>query len=350
MDDFGLPPEEMFKEFDYKPVACASLAQVFKATTKDGDVVAVKVQYIDLQKRFPADIGTILFLQDMFGLVFKDYNFSWMINDVRKNLLQELDFKNEARNVEKCSKDLKKFDFIHIPTVRWDLTTHRILTAEFIEGCKINETDLIKEQNLDLKDIDMKLFKTFAEQIFNTGFVHADPHPGNIFVRKGKNGKAELVILDHGLYQTVSYENRQSLCHFWEAIVLKDHKNMKKYADELNVSGYKRLAEVLLQKPLESKGGKFTSKLTEEDIAYMTQVAKERFNDVMSTLSDMPRSMLFVVRNLNTVRAIAREHGDPVDRLAVMARYAVSCIYRERGFFKFFYWLNHRIRFEYYLM
>lgn len=191
----------------------------------------------------------------------------------------------------------------------------------------------------DLADIDRKLFSVFSEQIFNTGFVHADPHPGNginlhfksifhhskifpvsslVFVRKNaKTGRAELVLLDHGLYEFLPEPTRLSLCQFWEAIVLKDINKMQKYAKELNVEGkescarhagvifahdiascvpdYDKLAEILLQRPLEMSGPMKT-RLTEQEIAFMQEMAKKRFDTVLLTLKLMPRSMLFVVR------------------------------------------------------
>lgn len=143
VEEFGQTPEELFTEFDYDPIAAASLAQVFKATTKEGRQVAVKVQYIDLAKRFSGDFSTILILQNLVKFVHKNYNFSWILNDLRGTLeqvtpiapsvafqysnesivFQELDFIHEAHNAERCAKDLKKFDYVHIPTIDWKLTT-----------------------------------------------------------------------------------------------------------------------------------------------------------------------------------------------------------------------------------
>lgn len=94
LTEFGQSPEDMFAEFNYKPIAAASLAQVFKAKTKDGKDVAVKVQYIDLIKRFAGDFNTILILQDLIKLVHKQYNFAWIIRDLRKNLEQVWMFTN----------------------------------------------------------------------------------------------------------------------------------------------------------------------------------------------------------------------------------------------------------------
>lgn len=86
--EFGHPPEVLFSEFDYKPIAAASLAQVFRAKTKDGRDVAVKVQYIDLINRFAGDFLTILFLQNIVKMIHKNYNFGWILTDLRKNLEQ----------------------------------------------------------------------------------------------------------------------------------------------------------------------------------------------------------------------------------------------------------------------
>lgn len=117
LEDFGDTPRNLFAEFDYKPIAAASLAQVFRAKTKSGDDVAVKVQYIDLQKRFRGDIGTILFLNDLIAFFHKNYNFGWIVRDLRKSLEMELDFNHEADNAERCAKDLQHFNFVHIPKV-----------------------------------------------------------------------------------------------------------------------------------------------------------------------------------------------------------------------------------------
>lgn len=98
---------------------------------------------------------------------------------------------------------------------------------------------------------------------------------------------------------------------------------MKTYASELGVKDYCQLVEILTQRPLDA-GMKFRTKLSEEDLKYMTEMARERFDKVMEALRAMPRSMLLVIRNLNTVRAIAREHGDPVDRYVALARSAAQ--------------------------
>ncbi|KAH8239984.1 hypothetical protein KR032_010015, partial [Drosophila birchii] len=349
--DFGKLPEEIYQEFNYKAVAAASLAQVFKAKLSSGEEVAVKVQYHDLQKRFVSDLGTIIFLQDIVEFFFRDYNFGWILNDLRKNLVQEMNFLQEAKNAERCAKDMKKFNFVCVPKVYWAHTKTRVLTLEWMDGCKISDLKTIAAQKLSLRDIDVKLFDTFAEQIFHTGFVHADPHPGNIFVRRNKkSGRADIILLDHGLYEELPEKVRGPLCDFWEATVLRNEAKMQLAAVKIGIRDYMRFAEVLFQQPIRIREGRIRGKLSQEDIDHMQEIARKNFEYIMGTLKEMPRSMLFVVRNLNTVRAISHHHGDLVNRPQVMARYAQKCVYmhhRRRSPTQYIRWLSRRIYFEY---
>ncbi|KFB44989.1 AGAP006050-PA-like protein [Anopheles sinensis] len=351
VEDFGAPPEEVFASFQYEPIAAASLAQVFRAVTHSGEQVAVKVQYADLRKRFDGDLRTIMFLQKLVALIHKNYNFGWIIDDLQGTLREELDFVHEGKNAERCAKDLEKCDFVYVPKVLWGLTNERILTCEYIDGCKISDRRSIDAQHLNVSEIDRQLFTAFGRQIFSTGFVHADPHPGNVFVRKNPSNpkRLQLVLLDHGLYEQLTPDVRENLCRFWEAIVLRDHPGMEKFAKLLNVSDYRTFAEILLQRPLQLKGPAKT-RLTEQDLAYMTKQAKEHFDRIMTTLRCMPRNLILVIRNLNTIRSIARDHGDPIDRPTILARCALAALCPSRLNVRNFVWVTfRRLRFEFLL-
>ena len=141
-----------------------------------------------------SDVSTMLVVLDMMSVLHPKFAFKWVLTDLRTTLEDELDFEKEAANAEQCRRQLAHLSYLHVPRVRHDLTSSRVLTTEFIHGIKISDNEAIREAGLSLADVDRKVLRIFAEQIFHTGFVHADPHPGNLMVRKVDN-TAQIVLL-----------------------------------------------------------------------------------------------------------------------------------------------------------
>ncbi|KAI5730507.1 hypothetical protein M8J76_014491 [Diaphorina citri] len=278
--------------------------------------------------------------------------------ELKVPLEQELDFLNEGRNAERCSKDLAHLPYVYIPRILWDKSSTRVLTTEFIDGVKISDKEGLLEKGFSLADVDRKLFTAFAEQIFQTGFVHADPHSGNVLIRKGQDKKAELVILDHGLYEEVPSDIRESLCSLWKAIALNNHTDMRTYSKRLGVSekDYRLFSIAIGQRYIAKDPHDpaelfdiykilFSPRTTEDGQTKVTrfrqlsQEAQDRLrNEIMAVhdrtieiFKSVPSKLMLVTRNINTIRSIAKGHGNPVDRYSIMARSATQGVFKSES-------------------
>lgn len=208
-DELGKPFDELFDEFGEKPVGAASLAQVHKAKLKDGREVAIKIQYDGLPPQVEQDLGTIRFLARIWGYIDSDFEYDWMFPEFEQNLKLELDFRQEGRNGERVAEMFADRPHVYIPKVYWDHTTKRVLTMEYIDGVKVNNDEAMDRIGANRAEVAKMISTVFSDMIFYYGFVHCDPHPGNMFIRKvplkeGGSPQTQLVVIDHGMYRRVS--------------------------------------------------------------------------------------------------------------------------------------------------
>ncbi|KAI3389979.1 hypothetical protein SNEBB_009185 [Seison nebaliae] len=328
---FNCSPTDLFQEWNDKPIAAASLAQVYEATTFKDEKVAVKVQYFDLLERFPSDMKTVELLLKFIEYVHPKFGFSWVVNIIRRKLELEMDFLNEGNNCERCGRELGHLHYLRVPKIYWNYSTKRILTMEYIDGIKIDDVHMLKKEDFSLKDIGEKIVRIFGEQIFSTGNVHADPHPGNVFVRRNEDHRTEIVLLDHGLYEHINETLRIDLCHFWKSIVERDLVEMEKYSRKLGVEEYRLFAETLFMRPLyldnKSKIMNDMNKMTKEEIELVKMQAQENFDIIMNRLLKvMPLELLLVFRNLNIVRSIVRKYDAGINRHIELGKIAINSL------------------------
>ena len=132
----------------------------------------------------------------------------WLANEMKINLPLELDFTQEARNSEKVARIFKDFSWLKVPSIFWHHTTSRVLVMEYCSGSHINDVDSLRSQQVDVYDISNKIGQMYSRMIFDEGYVHCDPHPGNVLVYKQDSGQTQIVLLDHGLYTQLSNKFR----------------------------------------------------------------------------------------------------------------------------------------------
>lgn len=145
------------------------------------------------------DIVSIDALVRTIARLFPEFSFRWLADEMRINLPLELDFLNEGRNCERVQQMFRKFSWFSTPKVYWELSTPRVLTMEFVDGALINDKEYIEKNKINVRTLTSRLSNLYSDMIFVQGFVHCDPHPGNILIRQSSNGP-EIILLDHGLY------------------------------------------------------------------------------------------------------------------------------------------------------
>ncbi|XP_004739215.1 aarF domain-containing protein kinase 1 isoform X1 [Mustela nigripes] len=311
-EDLGKEIHDLFVSFDDTPLGAASLAQVHKAVLRDGRTVAVKVQHPKVQSQSSKDILLMEVLVLAVKQLFPEFEFMWLVDEAKKNLPLELDFLNEGRNAEKVAQMLKDFDFLKVPRIYWELSTKRVLLMEFVDGGQVNDRDYMERNKIDVNEISRHLGKMYSEMIFVNGFVHCDPHPGNVLVRKCPGtGKAEVVLLDHGLYQVLTDEFRLDYCRLWQSLIWTDMEKVKKYSQRLGAGGlYPLFACMLTARSWDSVNrGIGQAPVTATEDAEIRNNAANYLPQISQLLNHVPRQMLLLFKTNDLLRGIEAALG-----------------------------------------
>lgn len=295
----------MFETFATEPLGTASLAQVHKATTKDGQVLAVKIQHPKVKAHSYVDIRTMEFLINRVAWIFPDFQYVWLAEETKKNLPKELDFVKEGEHCERVAKMYSHFKFLKVPKIHWELSSERVLTMEYCEGGKVDDREYMKKHNIDVNEVSRDLGKLYSEMIFVNGYVHCDPHPGNVLVNKTKHG-TQIVLLDHGLYQTLTDDFRINYCKLWISIIQTDLKGIEKYSKMLNVGRlYPLFACMLTARSWEAvTHGIDTKEVTDKENQELRDNAATYFIEISQVLNSIPRQMLLIMKTNDVLRGI----------------------------------------------
>jgi len=215
--EMGVKISKAFASFEEKPIAAASLGQVHRATMRDGREVAVKVQRPGIRETILKDLEAleeIAAFAESHTEVGKQYRFVRMVEEFRKALMRELDYRQEARNLATLGENLKGFDRIVVPRAVDDFTTSRVLTTNYIRGHKITSLSPLTRTELDGSVLGEQLFRAYLQQILVDGFVHADPHPGNVFLTEDD----DIALFDLGMVAHVTSVMQEKLLQLLLAV------------------------------------------------------------------------------------------------------------------------------------
>src|SRR5690606_21783364 len=193
--------DKPFPEFDQEPIGCASLAQVHRACLRDGREVAVKVQRPGIGPQIRGDLDAVAALArraDAHTRMGRDVHFADWVQEFRRALLSELDYRLEAENLERFREHLADYPDLFVPAPVWDLCGDRVLTMDLVEGTKVTEVSGLRRTEEHLDGLARALLCGYLDQVFVHGEIHADPHPGNLLLtRDGRLALFDLGMVAH---------------------------------------------------------------------------------------------------------------------------------------------------------
>ena len=227
--ELGKPVEHLFSVLERKATAAASLGQVHKAVlASNGAEVAVKVQRPNIEQLVRSDLSTIKFVIWVINRLVDTREFIDLMGvyrEFKRTIYEEIDYITEAANAKRFKEMFKDDPTIYIPSVYDDYTSRRVLVLEWIDGIKINDYAALEKEGINRLEVAKRTVQTYFYQFFDAGFFHADPHPGNIFVKKGPPGVGPIIeFVDFGMVGSLGKSMKKALKDLFLSFVLRDAK------------------------------------------------------------------------------------------------------------------------------
>ncbi len=201
--ELGVRISNAFSSFDQIPLAAASLGQIHHAVLRDGREVAVKVQRPGIRETVVQDLDILCDIAEFYDShteTGRRIRYRAMMDEFRRTVLQELDYRREARNLMTLKDNMKEFPLIVVPGMVPSFSTSKVLTMDYISGCKITSVTPFTLLEIDGPALAKQSFEAYLKQILIDGFFHADPHPGNVFLTDDH----KIALLDMGMVATLT--------------------------------------------------------------------------------------------------------------------------------------------------
>ena len=315
--ELGRPLSQVFSELDETPVAAASLAQVHRGRLLTGEEVAVKVQYPGLADLVGIDMANLRFgcrIYERFDP--QPMALSPLVAELSKYISYELDFRREAASADRVRGLFQGDTSVVIPKVFPEFSTSRIMTMEFVSGIKVDDRERLVREGFDPVDVIQNVMRVFVRMIMGAGFFHADPHPGNLLVRRGPGGETQLVLLDFGLAKDLPegfglglFELMFSMMTRNEAAMIRAFRELGFETKNDDDRTFVALATRMMSR---TPDGTFEGELTEDMTDELFQAVRE--NPVVR----MPSDFVLVGRCFGLLSGIAHTLGHRANILEAM--------------------------------
>jgi predicted unusual protein kinase regulating ubiquinone biosynthesis (AarF/ABC1/UbiB family) len=318
--EFKRPVGEVFAWFKPEPEAAASLAQVHKARLVTGEEVVVKVQRPHIEQLVETDLAALRLAASWLKLyppASRRVDLDRLYNEFSRTTRLELDFVQEGRNADRFAADFADDPSVYIADVFWEVTTRRVLTLENVASIKIDDLPAMQAAGISRAEVARKLYDTYLEQLFVHSFVHADPHPGNLFVHPldppadapaPASRPFQLIFVDFGMVAIVPEALRTAMRDVAIAIGTRDaHRLVQAYFDTgVMLPGADRqrldeLHEVLFAR----LGGMRMGQLTDGAMQQIPFVLREYRDLLFEMPFQFPTDVLFAMRAVAILSGMA---------------------------------------------
>ena len=306
----------VFSHIDPNAVASASIAQVHKAKLLTGEDVAVKIQHEDIEHSAKWDLGTYKLLMWTFDRFVFKMPMYFIGKYIADQVLLETDFRIEMQNANIMRKlvtnDNELGDKVYIPKVYEAYSGKRVMVMEWIDGVSLSKIDEVRAEKYDINRTLSSVFKVLTKEAFEWGVVHCDPHPGNWILRR-KNGKEQLVMLDHGLYVFLNENLRTEYAKLWYAMFKRDMNEITRITQKWGFGDPKMFASATMIQKFDG-----TEKRNFED----DKRDAERFRSFLKDTEKIPLELIFVGRTQRILQGLNVMYGSPVNRINILVEEA----------------------------
>ena len=320
--ELGDPIEEVFLSFQKKHIASASIAQVYSGVLKSGERVAVKIQRPNIKHKIEIDLILMKVLARQVVRTYPgltSFNLIGFVEDFGENLMKELDFNNEASNMLRFADMFKDDPRCYIPKVFIHHCRQRLLVMEFVEGLRPDDIDGLRAAGFDTQVIAESGTHIILKMILQHGFFHADPHPGNIFIR----GDNQIVLLDHGMAASLKPKQIQALINFMLGFSKNDpHRIAKSLLSLSEISYFKELED------LEFRLGEIIKKYSYMNYEQVdiSAIMTDAFRVISRYGLTVPSNLFTLIKSLATIQKFAEHLEANVSIVHMIRPYATEKI------------------------
>jgi len=300
-EDLGLSIDQLFVEFEDRPIAAASIGQVHRATLPNGKHVAVKVQRPGAPRQIEADVALLyqaarIAKERVRALDFIDAQ--QLVDEFSRSIRQELDYRLEARNAETFYGNFAGHPHVRVPKVFWTYTRSRVLTLEWLDGIQVADLDPTQWSLEHRRDLAYLMTETWMTMIFRHGFFHGDPHPANILVL----GHGEQIgLVDFGAVGKLTDDDMSKLTRMFIDAAAENVEALPRRLSELGVRYPKEREEEFLAELREMYYRYYGASLAEID---PMQVIREAFQLIYSMNLQLPTRFLLLDKAIATLGSV----------------------------------------------